>query len=580
MAKQKISNKPDPVLVKDQLQSLQGLFSVWGPSAFMRYFVFIQTKKNSAVAMKTGQRLNSRIVPFVYNPIQEDIEKHIGQYNICLKPRQIGLTTWFLMRRIFVPSLITTGTNGFLISQSSEKATEHFAMLKRALQFVGCEDVATPEKNELNISLRKNLLHTTYSNRKEIIFDQLGNTMRIGSAEVEEAGQGSTLHHCVASEVARWPGNPEETLANLKEAIVLEGTLDLESTANGLGGYFYEEFIRASEGKSEFTSHFSKWWEQPEYRVEVNTEEAEEMLADLTADELRLIDAYKLDIQQIAFRRQKKLSLRHNFEEKYPEDPISCFLMQGKSFFNKDVLAARYHELLTEDPVLSIAGGSAKIFQKPLPGRRYVIGADPASGKTISSDNTDYSAAKVIDYDSAEEVCSYRTHVAPEDFALDLEYLGKYYNNALIAVERGTAADSGGNGGTVLTTLIGQGYGNIYQHREKIRRSDSQKEETTQPGLPMTSRIRPMALNKLKYMLDNEPELFHDIDLIKECLVFVRDEKGTPAASPGNHDDMVLASAIAQLVRDIDLGFRDVYVGRRESYGDTPSNVQEDEEKY
>ena len=51
----------------------------------------------------------------------------------------------------------------------------------------------------------------------------------------------NTYTHVVASEVARWEHNPEATLANLKESIPAGGTLDIESTANGWGGYFFEE---------------------------------------------------------------------------------------------------------------------------------------------------------------------------------------------------------------------------------------------------------------------------------------------------------------------------------------------------
>lgn len=579
MAKAVNKAKPDPILVKDQLATLQGLFKVWGAPAFMRYFVWIQAKKNTLAANKTNQKLNTRLTPFVYNPIQDHIEKNIGQYNICLKPRQIGLTTWFLMRRIFVMSLITTGTNGFLISQSGQKATEHFAMVKRALHWVGAQNVQDFSANDLTIALHANLLHTTYSNRKEIIFDQLGNTIQLGSAEVEEAGQGSTLHHVVASEVARWPGNPEETLANLKEAITLEGTLDMESTANGAGGYFYEEFFRAEKGLSEFTPHFHQWWFQPEYRIELSIEQQMEMVKDLQADEERLIALHKLDLQQIAFRRQKKKSLRHNFDEKYPEDPVTCFLIQGIGFFDKEVLAARYQELQAYKPLQSRGNGSIRIFRKRIPGRIYIVGADPAAGRMITSEKTDFSAAVVIDLDTGEQQASYQARLPPDDFALDLEDLGRLYNNALISVERGVGADSGGDGGTVLMTLKNQKYANIYKHKEHWKDKKNNKTEVlTQEGLPMSSRTRPVALNKLKFIVDNYPELIHDIETVKQCLTFVRNEKGRPEASAGNHDDTVLANAIAQLTRQVVLGNYDPLIGKKEKYGATPTEERVEEE--
>ena len=575
--------KPDAILVQDQLATLQNLFKIWGAPVFMRYFVFIQGKKNSAIADANKQKVNTRIIPFVYNPIQLDIESKIGQHNICLKPRQIGLTTWFLLRRIFVPAIITTGTNGFLISQSNEKATEHFSMVKRALKFVAVVDLQTENSpaNELNIALRQNLLHTAYSNRKEIIFDQIGNTIRLGSAEVEEAGQGSTLHHVVASEVARWPGKPEETLANLKEAITLEGTLDLESTANGAGGYFYEEYTRADRKESEFTAHFHQWWYQPEYRITLTLKEQAEMSKDLAADEQRLIDTYKLDLEQIAFRRAKKKSLRHNFDEKYPEDAITCFLIQGTGFFDREVLRARYLELQSYKPLQSRGNGVLKIFFKRIPGRQYCIGADPASGLQITSESSDYSSAVVLDVDTGEQMAAYRSKLPPEDFALDLVDLGALYNNATIAVERGTAADAGGDGGTVIMTIKNQKYMNLYKHKEHWK--DKRKKQTgqfmIQDGLPMTGRTRPIALNKFKFIVDNYPELIHDKRTIEQCLVFTRNEKGRPEASPGNHDDDVMCNAIGQLCRHAILGNYDPLISQAEKYGSTPSEEREGDEE-
>jgi hypothetical protein len=571
--------KPDSKLVQDQLATLQALFKIWGAPAFMRFFIFIQAKKNSAIAMKSKQKLNTRIIPFVYNPIQLDIEEHIGQYNICLKPRQIGLTTWFLLRRIFVPALLTTGTNGFLISQSSQKATEHFSIVKRALKFIAAVNLQDPSQNDLSIALQQNLLHTAYSNRKEVIFDQIGNTISIGTAEVEEAGQGATLHHVVASEVSRWPGNPEETLANVKEAITLDGTLDIEATANGAGGYFYEEFFRAERKESEFTAHFHQWWYEPEYRLPLTLVQQMEMVKDLASDEQKLIDLYKLDLEQIAFRRLKKKSLRHNFDEKYPETAIGCFLVQGTGFFDKEVLTARYLELQAYKPLQSRGNGTIKIFIKRIPGRNYVLGADPAAGKQITSDSSDFSSAVVIDLDTGEQQASYRAKLPPEDFGLDLVDLGTLYNNALIAVERGVGADAGGDGGTVIMTIKNQKYGNLYKHKEhwKDRRKRNAGGFMIQDGLPMSGRTRPIALNKFKFIVDNYPELIHDKRTVEQCLTFVRTEKGRPEASPGNHDDDVLCNAIAQLARQAALGNFDPLISKAEKYGQTPAEEREED---
>jgi hypothetical protein len=562
--------------VHDQLETLQGLWNSWGPESFMAYFIWIQTKKPSRFSEKRKQF--SRLIPFQYNPIQRDIELKRGNRNIILKARQVGMTTWVLLRRLLIPAILNPGTNSFLISQSTAKATEHFRMIQRARNFFAVSDPADASKNEWHFELIENLLHTRVSNRKELIFDYIDSSCMIGSAEVEESGQGSTLHHIACSEIARWPGIPEETLANVKEALVLDGTLDLESTANNAGGYFYEECMRAERGESEFTWHFHPWWWEPGFAIDLTEKQQQELQADLTREEELLREKFTLTLQQIQFRRTKQRSLRHNFPEKYPEDALSCFLAMGLNFFDVQIISLRLLELFGIKPVHTFGNGECRIFKKVMPHKSYIIGADPASGKTIAGAGdmavTDFSAAKVIDAETGEEVAAYKARCSTVDFALDLERIGKYYNMAWIAVERGLGPEAA-EGGTVILTLVNSSYPKIYKHKEWWRRYRKQKEEILLEGFPTNNRTRPIALNRLKQFIEETPALIHDEDLLKECRVFVRNEKGRPGAQPGAHDDAVLAAAIAQCVRLILLGYIDPLTMQREQYGQSD---EEDEE--
>lgn len=611
---------PDVQIVQAQLEMLQYFYHAYGIEKFAAYFLWILGKREDKTARSTSM-LHSRYVPFIFNPIQRDLSTRLSKRNITVKPRQVGMTTFYLIVRCLLEAIINPGTNSFLVSQNNHYAAKHFVMLKRAFKYIGAINPGLKDtENSLMMQLHDNLLHTTASNSHEIILDQLDNFIGVGSAEVEEVGQGLTLHRVVCSEVARWPGKPEETLANLKEAIVMDGTIDLESTPNGAAGYFFEEFMRAQSGMSDFRAHFYEWWWDPTYKVGTNgvsgpdvtltTAEQEEMEADLNADERRLRDKIGLMFEQIAFRRAKKISLRHNFDEKYPEDPTSCFMLSGSGFFDKDICKARYFELLKYVPDMQTPGYDPAhdvmaqniqnlnaetteerkqddlkmmtgcVFMKVrIPGRRYVIGADPASGKLIGTIDTDYSAAKVIDLDTGEHCASYVNRIPPVEFGIDLAELGRYYNNALIAVERGTGPDSGGEGGTVITTIIHDcQYGNVYKHREWMKRSHQAKKLIELEGMPMNGKTRPFALNRLKYFFESNPELVWDISLIRQMMQFTRNEKGRPEGAPGCHDDEVLAGAIAHYARMVALGYLNPEVVKRERYGATPTEFQEEEE--
>jgi hypothetical protein len=72
------------------------------------------------------------------------------------------------------------------------------------------------------------------------------------------------------------------------------------------------------------------------------------------------------------------------------------------------------------------------VYAPPAPGRRYVVGADPAEGNPTS----DPSALEVLDVDSGEEVASLAGRYEPATFAAHVDAVGRYYNQAAVLVER------------------------------------------------------------------------------------------------------------------------------------------------
>jgi hypothetical protein len=73
-----------------------------------------------------------------------------------------------------------------------------------------------------------------------------------------------------------------------------------------------------------------------------------------------------------------------------------------------------------------------EVYVLPQPGRRYVIGADPAEGNPTS----DPSALEVLDLDTGEEVAALAGRFQPAVFASYLDTIGCWYNQAPVLVER------------------------------------------------------------------------------------------------------------------------------------------------
>ena len=288
----------DRILAKDQLQALQAMHKAWGVELFLASMMWILTKEE-----QTNGQDKTRIIPFQLNKVQQDIEKNLALWNLLLKPRQAGGTTYFLLRRLLLNAVLDGGIGCLLISQSSEYAQEHFQILRRAYNLIGSANPGgAEEENTLCISLKQNVLHTAYSNRRELVFDYLDSKIRIASAEVEESAQGLTIHHVVASEYARWPGRPEETLSNVMGSMVPGGTLDRESTANGAAGPFYEACLRAMNDPktSDSRLHYFGWYWDDGYANELTKKEQAELEADLKADEIRVIKKMHMELSSVA----------------------------------------------------------------------------------------------------------------------------------------------------------------------------------------------------------------------------------------------------------------------------------------
>ncbi len=184
------------------------------------------------------------------NRAQQDLEASSSKRNIVLKARQLGITT-YVAARFFINCVCREGTLSVQVAHDQRSAEEIFRIVHRLL-----ENLPEP--------LRKGALETSRANVRQIVFPKLDSEYRVETAADPNAGRGLTIHNLHCSEVARWPRDVAETLASLRAAVPPEGEIFLESTPNGAGGTFYDEWQRAAQ--TGYTRHFYPWWWDPSYR--------------------------------------------------------------------------------------------------------------------------------------------------------------------------------------------------------------------------------------------------------------------------------------------------------------------------
>jgi hypothetical protein len=499
---------------------------------YMQKLLKIRTKSGALVKFKLNssqKRLNDKI-----NELQEQ-GKPVRI--IILKARQMGFST-LTEGRIFHKTATTKLTNSFIIAHKEEASTNLFSMSKLFYE-------------ELPVGLRP---MKKASNAKELIFENptpdlnekqnnpgLRSKIKIDTAKNLDAGRSSTIHNLHASEVAFWD-NADTVMLGLMQAVpnTPNTMVIVESTANGVGGYFYDMWQKAKRGENDFIPLFFAWFEHAEYRMEVPEGFT------LTDKEKELKDLYSLEDEQLVWRRW---AIRNNcggdvekFKQEYPSNDEEAFLTSGRPRFDVQTLHKWYAKAkqgekgyLENGKWIEDDKGYLEIWERPIPGRHYVIGGDTSEGKATG----DYSAATVWDAKTYKQVAKWHGHIDPDLFADELVSLGEHYNKALIAPEKNN------HGFTTINKLKKLNYPNVFQ----MERYDQSTDKTTKElGFLTNRKTKPLIIDHLAGLIRENLIQTYDKELISECITYVREDDGGTNAQEGCHDDLVMASAIALFV--------------------------------
>lgn len=448
------------------------------------------------------------------NPVQCTYAQRRMDRNIILKARQMGVTT-YIAARFFLRTIARPGTVTLQVAHSLESAEHIFRIVRRFYDSLDPEVARHVKLSRANI--------------RELSFADIDSRYLVDTAGNKNAGRGLTIHCLHASEVAQWPGNPEETLAGLLAAVAPGGWVDVESTPRGAGGFFHRLWLESATS-SYYTRHFFPWWMEPAYRMALAPGET---LDPLQRDESQLIERHRLSPEQIKYRRFLRATFGPLAPQEYAETDADCFLAAGRPVFDLEQIDARLRQLA--QPAEIHANGAELVWLIPQPNRRYIIGADVAEG----TEQGDYSAAVVIDAETGLQCAEILARWPLRRFAEALVRLGRRYHHALLAVERNN------HGHALLYALQHQfDYPNIYLHRES-----SAHAATARPGWPMNLQTKPQVIATLTQALETVPEIFSSPRLLEQCRSFVYRDDGETGALPGTHDDLVIAMGIALAVR-------------------------------
>ena len=477
-------------------------------------------------------------VPFSFNECQDRITaaltkqlEETGKVRaIILKARQQGIST-YCAGRVFWKTYFQQHSRSVVMAHDSATSDALFNMSKNLIKNMKGE--LTPK--EITSNAKEIKLQSPAYGDKEAI-----GSYRLYTAGSPEAGRGTTPTIAHLSEVAFWQ-HDEKILAGLFQGIsAAAGTeVILESTANGAQGEFYRLWKGAVAGENEYLPIFLPWFITPEYRREAPSN------MELDLEEEALQEKYGLDNDQLYWRRLKIAEGgKLKFQQEYPATADEAFIVSGSNVFNVeklDALVPRPHQKRSEwDPHSKMLEehreGNLYIYEFPKWEDPYVIGADVALGV-----GQDYSAAVVMNK-NYEVVANYRNNrIDPAYWGELLFYLGRYYNNALLAVE------SNSMGIATLQRLDQMGYVNLYKQTKIANVSNEDGERL---GFRTTSATKPAIIGNLKNLIENEDVMVPSPQMIQELKDYVSTDTGKTEAAPGCYDDSVIALSIcAEVLR-------------------------------
>lgn len=416
-----------------------------------------------------------------------------------------------------------------------------------------------------------------HSNEKKLEFDKIHSQILIETSDNLKAGRAVTLRFVHLSEVSRFRDLRTLMLSINQSVPNLPGTIIIgETTANGMN-QFYDEWTACKDasaaGLTDWETFFIPWFEVPEYRLPVGTGgmypiDAIEFATatdreNFLVDERVMREKYGLDEQQVNWRRwcivnncNRKVT---EFNQEYPDCEQTAFISTGDNFFDKAALGRQTIEKpKTVGNIVKDGGrytwretstGLFKIYEIPQRGEQYVVAGDPAEGL----EHGDKSAAVVLNKRTNKTVCIYNHNIPPDRFEEDLIKMGHYYNDALIACE------SKGYGYSVNQGLY-KNYGRVYR---KLKTNKGFGENTLDLGWNTNSVSRPTMLAQLAEEISNGSTDLLDKDLVGQAWTFINNVKrGQPEADKGKADDLILARAIAGMIRN-EQPFKDTFVRRK-----------------
>lgn len=428
---------------------------------------------------------------------------------------------------------------------------------------------------------------TKRSSKREVAFEGLHSNILIETAENIAAGQKYTLQLLHASEVSKYL-HAEEMFAGLFGAVAkVPGSIRiLESTPNGVGGYFYDIVKEAEENMrkykdGDFSDYDGEWilffvpgWEPEEYKKPFKDEqEKQQFIATMdddeklylgvpyeTADGTRYVNLEQLNWRRWMIANEYKGNV-DLFNQYYPPDVDTGFLVSGRPRFDTKKTKANYEFARQQEykrGTLEFADSpnpkEIKFYEDPkgcwtvwkIPDpeepKEYCMFIDPAGGEEIEGiaegKKGDFNVIEIFERGEVlDQVAEYRSRIDPDLLADEAYKAHLAYSEPVVGVEINN------HGRTTADHLKKRAP--VY-HREVM---DEQTRKITKklgwftgPGKGQNS-TKKLMIDTMASFIREDKTIIRSRILASECSTYVVASDGTTNAKEGCFDDTVIGTA-------------------------------------
>lgn len=494
--------------------------------------------------LNESQRILLDIINTGIQEYKEGKRNHLKY--LLLKGRQAGQTS-FITAYQLAKSITTRNFSGVTIADNGDNTTTIFVD-KARYTFSQLPEVLKPQEQ--------------YSSKREMVFDKINSKWRCLNAGAKEIGRSKTITFWHGSEGAFYP-DLDNLMKALGQALTKDSIQIIETTANGFNG-FRTLWVDAINGDNNWTPIFLEWWRTSEYRLEFENKHKEEEFkafvysgkSDISNKLKWLIEDKKLEYNQVYWYYSKYKDLKDGVMQEYPCTPDEAFLTSGNPIFDNEKILKRYdylesfykkhkyirgkfvykyvNEKIIDSSIQFIEdnNGYINIYEKPMMFYPYVIGGDTAEG------GEDYCIGQVLNNRTGKQVATFRARMDTDLYAKQMYCLGRYYNNALLGIEMNFDLHP-------VKELSRLGYRNQYMRETMDSITGAIQNKA---GFNTNRATRPIIIGDLVAIVRESIHLINDTTTLKEMLTFI-DNEGKPEAIQGEHDDTVLALAIAFNIR-------------------------------